>query len=115
MALVLSVNQIEPVISSRIIVSAPRHGNRIRGSFSPLRACFFRGFWEFDSAVGAPHGRDRGRGPLLPDVFEDAVELIKAVVTDNDLARAFFRVLNAHFGADLLGHLDFEAAYISVT
>jgi hypothetical protein len=53
--------------------------------------------------------------PSLLDVRQDAVELVEAVVTHDQLALAAGRMLDGHFGAKLVGELLLETLDVRVT
>ena len=53
-------------------------------------------------------------GRFLPDVLQDAVQLIEAVVAYDQFASAFPRVVYANLGTQLLRHLDFQATDVPV-
>jgi hypothetical protein len=53
--------------------------------------------------------------PRLLDVRQDAVQLIEAVVTHDQLALAAGRVLDGHFRTKLVGELLLEALDVRVT
>ena len=51
---------------------------------------------------------------LLPDVLENTVELVEAVIGNHELARTLSGVLDPHSGTDLFRHLNLQTTDIRV-
>jgi hypothetical protein len=85
----------------KLVVSSPQPRLRvIRGARS--------------RATQVTWSQDRQLRVALPDVLQDAVQFVQAVVGDDDAARAFAGVVDLGPGTQLFGDFNLEAAHVGV-